>query len=133
MLAGIEQAGGGGVSVGGVGQGLPCRSREHLQEILDQVPPVQWRKGRISWVEKCPFVSEVRGRAIMERAPNAALPQLVCGLTAGQVFGHAGACESKRERELRGVIGAVFQSVCACCGDSVCQVISKSVQYPTSH
>lgn len=65
------------------------------RKYLTKFQAVQWRKGKTNWVGKCSLASEVRGRTIMNRAPNAALPQLVRGLTLGLLFGNAGACESK--------------------------------------
>ena len=96
---GNEQAGGGGQRWGPWRGGCPVGCASISGKYLTKFPAVQWRKGKINWVEKCPFASEVRGRTITNGAPNAALLQLVCGLTPGLVFGDAGACESKGERE----------------------------------
>lgn len=122
-----QWAGWRGVSTGDHDWGLPCGLWASLRPSSWLM---QWRKGNINWVERCSLASKVRGRTMTNRAPNAALPQLVCGLTPGLVLGNTGGCESKGEWE-KPVIGAVFWPVCACSGHAiVCQLMWKSILHP---
>lgn len=125
---GTVQTGGGGQGGGAQPRAWPAACASVSGKYLTRFLAVQRRKGKIKWAEKCPLASEVRGRTIMNRAPNAALPRLVLGWPWGWCLEMLVLVKAKCGEKNQLEIGAVFQSVCAhyVINASVCHVIWKS-------